>query len=80
MKIDPAKEPLFDSMRFCAYKLDVKEENHILVYDFQQRAGIILKVAMEPPVNDYTIFIKYPLLFVAGGADKLLMNFPQSYG
>lgn len=71
VKIEPAKEPLTDPVRYCAYKLDVKEEDHILIYDFQSREGRILKVAMEPSVNDYTIFLYHPLLFVAGGVDRI---------
>ena len=55
VNIEPAKEPVTNSVRYCAYKLDVKEENHILLYDFQEREFRILKVALEPPVNNYTI-------------------------
>jgi hypothetical protein len=74
IKVEPAKEPLTDPSRYCAYKLDVKEEDHILIYDFQAREGRILKVAMDPQVYDYTIFINHPLLFVAGGVEKATNN------
>ena len=69
-KLETVNESLTDPIRYSAYKLDVKEENHILIYDFQKRESRILKLVIEPLLEDYAVFINHPLIFVAGGVEK----------
>jgi len=66
-KSDVAQEALVDPVRYCAYKLPVSEPDYALIYDFQTREGRILKVILNPALDNYTIFICHPLLFVIGG-------------
>ena len=64
------QEALADPARYCAYPLPVSEPDYVLLYDFQLREGRILKLVVNPALEEYTVHINHPLLFVIGGVEK----------
>ncbi len=63
-------EALADPARYCAYPLDTAEPDHVFVYDFQTKDSRVLKLVANPALNDYTVYVNYPLLFMVGGVER----------
>lgn len=71
------QESLPDPIRYRAYPLKVSEPDYVLIYDYQNSESKIVHLLLEPELDDYSVCVNHPFIFVAGGVDrntKLISN------
>ena len=65
--LNELQEILSDSVRYRAYCLASTEPDYALIHDFQANESRVVKVELDPLLDEYSIHISHPLFFVAGG-------------